>query len=122
MKQAFIAAALTLGLLSGAAPARAHAFPDHADPAVGSTVATAPAQIRIWFTEALEPAFSAIEVTDAEGHAMGKGKARLDPGDPKLLVLDLAALPPGAYRVAWHVVSIDTHRTEGDFTFTVKGP
>ena len=122
MKQAFFGAALALALLSGGVPALAHAFPDHADPAVGSTVAAAPAQIRIWFTEALEPAFSAIEVTDAEGHAMGKGKARLDPGDPKLLVLELATLPPGTYRVAWHVVSIDTHRTEGDFTFTVRGP
>ena len=51
-----------------------------------------------------------------------QGKAKVDPSDPKLLVLDVTKLPPGAYRVTWHVVSIDTHRTEGDFTFTVKGP
>jgi methionine-rich copper-binding protein CopC len=32
----------------------------------------------------------------------------------------LKALRPGTYRVSWHAVSIDTHRTEGAFTFTVK--
>ncbi len=122
MKQSLFAAVLAAALVFGGASARAHAFPDHSEPAVGSTVATAPAQVRIWFTEALEPAFSTIDVTDAQGHAMGKGKAKVDPSDPKLLVLDVTKLPPGAYRVTWHVVSIDTHRTEGDFTFTVKGP
>jgi hypothetical protein len=32
----------------------------------------------------------------------------------------LDALPAGAYRVHWHVVSVDTHMTEGDFSFTVR--
>jgi copper resistance protein C len=121
MKEALAAAVLALGLLLGGAPARAHAFLDHADPAVGSTLGAAPARIRIWFTEALEPAFSTIAVTDAQGRAMGKGKARPDPGNPKLLVLDVSPLPPGTYRVAWRVVTADTHATQGDFTFTVRG-
>jgi len=122
MKNIALGVSLAAALLLAGSPARAHAFLDHADPAVGSTAAKAPAQVRIWFTEALEPAFSSIAVTDAAGHAMGKGKAKVDPSDPKLLVLDLAPLPAGAYHVVWHVVSVDTHRTEGDFTFTVSGP
>jgi hypothetical protein len=29
-------------------------------------------------------------------------------------------LTPGTYRVSWRVVSVDTHPTEGNFTFTIK--
>lgn len=122
MKRTGTGALLAALLLLAAHAAQAHAFLDHAQPPVGSTLAKAPTQVRIWFTEALEPAFSSIAVTDAAGHDMGKGKAKVDPSDPKLLVLDLGALPPGAYHVVWHVVSVDTHRTEGDFAFTVSGP
>jgi copper resistance protein C len=122
MKNLSLGAVAVATLVFGGAPAFAHAHLDHSAPGVGSTVKTAPTQVRIWFTEALEPAFSSIAVTDDAGHAEGKGKARVDPSDPKLLILDLAPLPPGTYHVAWHVVSIDTHRTEGDFTFTVTGP
>src|SRR5579885_566855 len=106
-----------LMLPGAAADAMAHAFPDHAAPAVGSTVHAPPAQVRIWFTEALEPAFSTIAVTDAAGKPVAKGKARLDPGNPKLLEIDLPALPPGTYHVAWRVISVDTHPTPGDFSF-----
>ncbi|HUK59965.1 MAG TPA: copper resistance CopC family protein [Stellaceae bacterium] len=122
MKHALVVIVLALAAVAGAAPADAHAFLDRAEPAVGSTVVSAPAAVRIWFTEALEPAFSTIAVTDAQGHAVGTGKATLDPKDPMLLVLALPPLPPGTYRVAWRVVSVDTHPTEGDFAFTVKTP
>ena len=47
-------------------PASAHAFLDHAVPAVGSTTG-APAGVKLWFTEAVEPAFSRIVVRDAAG-------------------------------------------------------
>jgi copper resistance protein C len=112
-----IAAAL---LLARAGPALAHAFLDHAQPAVGSTLTTPPARVRIWFTEALEPAFSTIIVTDAQGRAMGVGKAKVDPADPQLLEVNLAPLQPGTYQVVWRVVSVDTHPTEGHFEFTVR--
>lgn len=101
-------------------PALAHAHLDHAEPAVGSTVATAPQELRIWFTEALEPAFSTITVSDEAGHAVNKGKAMLDAKDAKLLEVPLGPLPPGTYHVKWRVVSVDTHPTQGDFSFTVK--
>ncbi|HTZ79966.1 MAG TPA: copper resistance protein CopC [Stellaceae bacterium] len=106
-------------LCAGASTAFAHAFPDHASPAVGSTVHQPPAEVKIWFTEALEAAFSTISVLDAEGHHMEKGKAKLDPGDQKLLEVDVGTLAPGRYKVDWRVVSVDTHKTQGSFTFTV---
>jgi copper resistance protein C len=31
----------------------------------------------------------------------------------------LPKLPPGTYTVNWHVTSVDTHKTEGNYTFTV---
>jgi copper resistance protein C len=99
--------------------ALAHAFPDHAMPAVGSTVATAPKDVRIWFTEALEPAFSKMTVLNAKGDDVDRGDARVDARDPTLLSVSLKPLPPGTYKVVWQAVSRDTHRTEGNFTFTV---
>jgi hypothetical protein len=112
-----LAAAIAL-----AAPhlAWAHAFPTRAQPAIGGTVSPAPTELRIWFSEKLEPAFSHVDVRDASGAQVDKGDAQVDAKDPRLLSVSLKALPPGAYKVSWHVVSIDTHATKGDFTFTVK--
>jgi copper resistance protein C len=114
-----VVAAAALIALSGPL-AFAHAFLDRAEPGVGSTLQAAPAQVRIWFTEALEQAFSTITVTDAQGREVGDGKAKVDPGNPMLLEVGLKALVPGTYTVKWRVISVDTHPTEGDFTFTVK--
>jgi hypothetical protein len=98
----------------------AHAFLDHADPKVGSSLNVAPAKVKIWFTQELEPAFSGIVVTDANGDEVDKKDTHLDDSDKTLLIVSLQKLPPGTYKVAWHVVSVDTHRTQGDFKFTVK--
>lgn len=97
-----------------------HAFPDHSDPKVGSTVTVSPAQVRIWFDSDLEPAFSTIMVHNANNEMVDKRDGRVDPSDPSLLQVDLPKLPPGTYRVMWNVVARDGHRTMGDFTFTVK--
>ena len=103
-----------------AAPATfAHAFLDRAQPAVGSTIHQSPAEVRIWFTEAVESVFSTIAVLDAQGQHVEDGKAKVDPSDPQLLEVGLKALGPGKYKVVWKVISVDTHRTEGDFAFTV---
>jgi methionine-rich copper-binding protein CopC len=99
--------------------ASAHAHLDHASPAVGSTVASAPKEVALWFTEALEPKFSSIEVRDAKGAAVQAGKAVLDPSNSAELRVPLKPLAPGTYKVIWRVLSVDTHRTQGDFTFSV---
>jgi methionine-rich copper-binding protein CopC len=101
------------------APAAAHAFLDHAEPPVGSSMQKAPRQLSLWFTEDLEPAFSGVTVTDAQGHAVNAGKAHVDPHDRKLIKVPLKALGPGSYRVNWQVLSVDTHRTQGNYTITV---
>ena len=102
-------------------PAMAHAFLDHASPAVGSNVPASPAAVTIWFTQDLEPAFSTIFVTDAAGRRVDLGNTQVVPSHPDELRVGLKPLPPGTYRVNWHVVSVDTHPTRGDFTFSVGG-
>ena len=98
----------------------AHAFLDHADPAVGSTVTAPPKEIRLWFTEKLEPAFSTLHVADGAGKTVDSGDGAVDSSDSMQLRVSLPALPPGTYRVIWRVLSVDSHTTEGDFTFEVK--
>jgi copper resistance protein C len=96
-----------------------HAFLDRASPAVGSAVSGSPSSVTLTYTEPVEPLFSTIRVTDDKG-------ARVDQGAPatqangRELAVKLKALRPGVYTVEWHVTSVDTHKTEGHFTFTVK--
>ncbi|HJU18073.1 MAG TPA: copper resistance CopC family protein [Stellaceae bacterium] len=118
-----ITAALAAGamLILAAATARAHAFLDHASPAVGSAVPTAPPAVTLWFTQDLEPAFSTVTVTNQAGQRVDLGNARIPAGQPAELQVGLKPLPPGTYTVSWHVVSVDTHPTEGTFTFQVGG-
>jgi methionine-rich copper-binding protein CopC len=109
---------LLLALL-GTAAARAHAFLDHASPLVGSTVATAPHEVSLWFTQNIEAAFSAVEVSDAKGARVDQGKAQIS---GNAMRVGLKPLAPGTYRVRWHVLSVDTHKTDGNFTFRVGAP
>lgn len=116
MKSALLFALLATAV--AAAPAWAHAFLKRSEPAVGATVPP-PTQVSIWYTEEVEPAFSRIDVTDAAGRRVDEGGTRLDPANHELLHVAVKKLPPGRYKVTWHVVSVDTHHTQGDFTFTV---
>src|SRR5712675_439501 len=94
--------------------AEAHAFLDHANPRVGNKVATAPREVTLWFTQKLEPAFSSVTVTNAAGQRVDTGKARVSGNQ---MSVSLRAGGTGTYRVMWHVLSVDTHTTDGDFTF-----
>ena len=96
--------------------AEAHAFLDHAEPRVGSTVSTAPRELSLSYTQKLEPAFSSVEVTDANGMRVDLGKPSIS---SSVMRVGLKPLSPGTYRVRWHVLSVDTHTTEGSFTFQV---
>lgn len=99
--------------------ASAHAFLDHALPAVGSTVASAPKQVQLFFTQDLEPAFTGATIADANGQAVATGPAVFDPQNKAEMVLNLPPLSSGHYKVTWHALSVDTHRTEGSFSFDI---
>jgi copper resistance protein C len=112
-----VAASSTLLVLFLAEAARAHAFLDHAEPRVGSSVASAPRQLSLWFTQDLEPAFSTVEVQNSAGGRVDQGKPRIGPAN--VMHVGLKALPPGTYKVLWRALSVDTHTTEGSFSFRV---
>ncbi len=99
--------------------AGAHAFLDRAEPKVGSTVKVAPTELRLWFTEAVEPAFSSVQVVDATGKRVDTAGVQVDAQNRKLLHVPLAKLAPGSYTAAWRIVSVDTHVSEGRFAFHV---
>jgi len=103
----------------GLARLEAHAFLERADPGVGSTIQTSPSEVRIRFTENIEPAVSSIQVFDASGKEVDKRDLHLDRSDHALLHISLPPLGVGTYKVVWRVVSVDTHVTNGDFTFRV---
>ena len=115
MRNPLLAIILSVALIG---PAEAHAFLESAEPAAGATLSAPPKSVDITFTQAVEPSFSTIEVTDAQGnrvdqsnpHAQGKGE---------VLSVDLKPLTPGDYKVVWHATSVDTHKTQGSFAFTV---
>jgi copper resistance protein C len=107
-------------MLLAASPAFAHAFLKSSSPPVGANVPVAPKAVTIDFTEGVEPTFSTIEVQDAQGKRVDAGHPHLVNGNQSRLAVDLPKLPPGQYTVTWHVTSVDTHKTEGNFHFTVS--
>ncbi len=109
----FVATACVAGVL--ATGAFAHAMLERASPPVGGSVSGSPGEVRLWFSEALEPRFSGVEVTGPSGRVGGRGSV-----SGNQLVIGLPRLVPGTYRVNWHVISVDAHKTEGSFTFEVR--
>lgn len=95
----------------------AHAHLTDSNPAQGASVATAD-EVSLHFSEALERNFSSVEVRSADGRRVDDGKLRTDQ-DQAGLAVGLTKLAPGRYQVIWHATSVDTHRTEGRFSFTV---
>jgi copper resistance protein C len=110
---------LFLILLAASTRLKAHAFLKDADPRVGSTIQRSSSEVRIRFTENIEPAVSSIQVFDASGKEVDKRDLHLDRSDHALLHVSLPLLGAGIYKVVWRVVSVDTHVTNGNFTFRV---
>lgn len=98
----------------------AHAFLEHAEPRVGSTVDKPPARITLKFSEALEPAFSTVKVVDGAGQQVDAKDGQVDPKDRTVMSISVPALKPGTYKVIWRALSADTHVTQGDFKFEVR--
>ena len=103
-------------LLLGIGNADAHAFLDHASPRVGATVSAAPREVTVSFTQKLEPAFSGLKVTNAAGQRVDSGGTRVN---GNVMSVTLRPGGTGTYRVDWKVLSVDTHTTEGNFSFRV---
>ncbi|WP_017347220.1 copper homeostasis periplasmic binding protein CopC [Pantoea sp. A4] len=116
-----LSAALFTAAIVCSQQAMAHAHLTSSVPADMSSVEHSPKKLTLAFTEGLELAFSGVKITDASGKAVDTGKAELDVSDKKTLVVPLpSALKAGDYQVSWHALSVDGHKTQGDYMFSVK--
>ena len=120
MKPQITRLSFVLGVLALGTSVFAHAFLDHSDPKVGSTIGKSPAAVSIWFTQQPEPAFSKIALADTSGKAAVSAESQVDKDDAKVMHLPLPQLSAGRYAVHWTAVATDGHRTQGDFAFIVK--
>jgi methionine-rich copper-binding protein CopC len=106
-------------LILTVAPAFAHSHPKVMLPEKDAIV-SAPKEVSVIFTEALEPKFSSLTLVDDKGTVVSKAPSVLDPADAKHLTLPLPTLAPGLYHVKWTTSATDGHKMSGDYTFTVK--
>jgi methionine-rich copper-binding protein CopC len=97
-----------------------HSGLQRAEPPAESKLKRPPSEVRLYFTERLEPAYSTVRVTDDHGAQVDRQDAHLDPSNPLLLRATLQPLEHGTYTANWRVLSADGHVTEGRFTFQVK--
>ena len=111
-------------VLSRPDSASSHANLADADPAPNSVLDTPPSRITIWFTEPLEPSFSAIEVLDSRGSRLDNDDSAVDPRNPTVMYVTLQDdLPNGTYTVAWRNLStVDGHTIRGTFFYSVGEP
>lgn len=109
-----------LGSLT-ASPVFAHAHLQQQTPAANSEVTPAPQTLTLNFSEGIEPGFSGVTLTGPEKRIIPVGKAVRNEKDSTQLVIPLSeTLGDGLYTVEWHVVSVDGHKTKGQYQFSVK--
>ena len=116
MRRSSLIGIIPLVLVLASSAAQAHAFLDHAEPRVGNKVASPPHEVTLWFTQKLESAFSTVTVTNAAGERVDSGKPRVS---GNRMSVSLRPGGSGTYHVTWRVLSVDTHTTDGSFTFQV---
>ena len=114
--------AVTTFALSSAvtSSAFAHAKLQSSDPRAGSTLDTAPKQVRLKFNEALEPAFSKIKLTGPQNKEIPVTATAVDKADPTVMTAPLPQLATGEYRIQWSTMTHDGHKVKGEVTFKVK--
>jgi len=110
---------LFVGLSSQQALAHAHLKVQ--TPAADATVSSAPKVLTLNFSEGIEPNFSGVKVTGPDNAVVKTGKLDLDPSNNTQINVPIESeLAAGKYQVSWHVVSVDGHKTKGQYSFTVN--
>jgi copper resistance protein C len=104
----------------GVGLAPAHSVLQRAEPPVESKLKRSPTEVKLYFTERLEPAYSRFQVKDDYGGEVDREDAHVDPSNPLLLRATLQPLERGAYMVIWRVLSVDGNVTEGRYSFRVE--
>ncbi len=118
--RALRASLLLLGVLS-ASSVWAHAHLEQQTPAANSEVSPSPQSLTLNFSEGIEGHFSGVTLKGPNQQNIAIGKAVRNENDKKQLIVPLTeSLTSGLYTVEWHVVSVDGHKTKGQYQFSVK--
>jgi copper resistance protein C len=105
-----------------ASSANAHPTLNSASPQAESVTVSEPTEIKLTFSEGVISKFSSVELKDEGGRTITTGKVATNPKDQKELVVSLQTpLKAGSYTVTWSIVSVDTHRVRGTYSFKVGG-
>jgi methionine-rich copper-binding protein CopC len=118
-RAAAAAAFIALTMTSAPQAADAHALLQSASPSVGGSVAGSPSAIRLEFSEGVEVRYSQVSVTGPGGTVLVSHPANGGAKSTLAVKVD-QTLKPGRYRVHWSALSVDTHRTQGSFSFEVR--
>ena len=122
LKRTSMAVLAILGASLLAPSAHAHPTLKSANPPADGAAINQPSEIKLIFSEGVISKFSSVELKDQGGKKIATGKVATNPRDPKELVVTLQApLKAGTYTVKWNVVSVDTHRVYGTYSFKVGG-
>ncbi|PYM75314.1 MAG: copper-binding protein [Candidatus Rokuibacteriota bacterium] len=113
-------AALSVGLLLVPGPTLAHSLLVRSQPERRATVTRPPEEVRLWFSERIEPAYARVSVWDAGGKQVDAGDAAVDQADATTLAVRTPGLRAGRYTVRYRVLSVDGHIVESSFDFTVR--
>lgn len=119
LKNLFTTTTLLASLLVGSS-AFAHAHLKSSTPAADSSV-VAPNELRLVFSEGVEAAFTQVKISK-DGAPLEVKSLATEGADKKTLIVIPAATPlrAGEYKVEWHAVSVDTHKSEGSYSFKVS--
>jgi copper resistance protein C len=124
-RREFIAAAGSIAAISSMSKASEWlmrgAILDHAVPGVGLTVSSPVRELTLYFTIGILAASSSVQVISSTGARVPASRPVNDPSSQGIVIVRLGrALPPGTYRVSWHVVTIDQRQASGAYLFTVS--
>jgi copper transport protein len=113
-----VAGPITLG--PAAQVVIAHAQLLTTSPGAGEVVTEAPTEIRLVFSERLDPRFSSADLLNQAGQLVVDHAGAPDPADATILVVPLPVLAKGAYTVNWRSLSAaDGHQATGFISFGV---
>jgi methionine-rich copper-binding protein CopC len=119
-----IAAAAVAFVLPARGEAARHLRLERAEPAADTTVAAAPKELKLFFSEAVNPAVAGIRLLTSDSATVALGRlangAKGGAAHPPVVAPITGPMKPGAYRVAWRVTGADGHTITGNFTFTLK--
>jgi methionine-rich copper-binding protein CopC len=119
IKNIVLVLSLAIASLS-ASWAHAHARVETTEPKADSELSQPPKEIRLQFSDTLEPAFTKIMLLDSKNVAIKLSKAVVDKADTTTVTAQLPVLRAGQYLVRWSIMTRDSHKVKGEYRFRVK--